>query len=187
MISVRIFSLFGTHTQLLYHNRLSLHWHSPSATPCNSLWFICNAYRISWNWLSSSLAFSSSSVFFSLIWCVSVVLSCMAVLQYYSLGRRVIFLCVLLASLGVGMSRDLRMRASGFPPSNPGLYSILMSKLANSSLHRICLPLSSFVAVKGTRFLWSVRILTVYAVPSQYCLHSPNACMIANSSLSWIS
>ena len=147
MISVRIFSLFETHTSLVYHNRLSLHWHSTSATPCNSCWFACKAFRISWNWVSSLLTFSSSSVFFSWIWCVSVVLSCIAVLQYYSLGRRVIFLCVFLASLGVGKSPDLRVRASGFPPSNPGLYSILMLKLANSSLHHICLPLSSFTDV----------------------------------------
>ena len=115
MISVRIFSSFGTHTRSLYHNCLCLHWHSPSATPCNAFWFVCKAFRMSGNWVSSLLTFSRSSMFFSWIWCVLVVLSCMAVLQYFSLGRRVIFLCVFLASYVSGCRLILEWEDRVFP------------------------------------------------------------------------
>jgi len=127
--AVRITSSFGIQIFPWYYKRPSFHSHSPSAIPFIS--FFPSSKFLLTSWISASLllAFCISPSFFSQNSVVSnmssLISSVSGISQYGSFRSRIPTFRVSLLSPAVGRSPSLRLRASGFPPSFPGLYSIL--------------------------------------------------------------
>jgi len=72
-----------------------------------------------------------------------------------------------LSSPSLGRSPGLRVKASGFPPAFPGRYVILKSKRKRNSDHRACRRLNSFVLMKYSGFLWSLKTWIGWREPSK--------------------
>jgi len=126
---VRIPSSFGIQVFPWYHKRLSFHWHSPSATSFISFLPSFKFLLMSWISASSLLAFCISPSFLSRDSFVYNMLSLISLVtgisQYRSFCPKIPTFRVSLLSPAVGSSPSLLVRASGFPPSFPGRYSIL--------------------------------------------------------------
>jgi len=143
---------------------------------------------MAWISLSTSLTFCISHS--SLSWnsvvsnTPSLISSVSGISQYRSFGSRIPTFRVSLLPPAVGRSPSLLVRASGFPPSFPGRYSILKLYGLSSCIHRAGRSFTSFVVMKVTKFLWSVRTRIGFGFPLVYLFHSWYACTIASSSLS---
>ena len=167
---VRIPSSFGIQIFPWYHKRPSFHWHSPSAIPFIS--FLPLSMFLLMSCISSStlLAFCLSSSFLSRNSVVSIVSSLKSAVsgisQYRSLGSKIPTFRMSLSSPAVGRSPSLLVRASCFPPSFPGPYSILKFYWLHSCIHRACRSFYSFVVMKVTKFLCSVRTRIGFRISS---------------------
>jgi len=126
---VRIPSSFGIQIFPWYHKRPSFHWHSPSAIPFISFLPLSNFLLMSWISASSLLAFCISPSFLSRNSVVShmssLISSVSGISHCRSFGSKIPTFRVSLFSPAVGRSPSLLVRASVFPPSFPGRYSIL--------------------------------------------------------------
>jgi len=127
--AVRIPSSFGILILPSYHKRPSFHWHSLSTTPFISFLPLSKFLLMSWISASSLLAFCISPSFLSRNSGVSnmssLISSMPGISQYRYFGSNIPTFRVSLLSPAVGRSPSLLVRASGFPPSFPGRYSIL--------------------------------------------------------------
>ena len=188
---VRIPSSFGIQIFPWYHKSPSFHWHSPSAIPFISFLPSSKLFLMSWISVSVLLAFCISPS--SLSWnsvvssTSSLIPSSFRISQYRSLGSKIPTFRVRLLSPAVGRSPSLLVKASGFPPYFPGRYWILKLYWLSSCIHRACRSFNSFVVMKVTKFLWSVRTRIGFGFPLVYLFHLWNACTIASSSLSYMS
>src|SRR6195952_2654979 len=156
---VLIPSLFGIHIFPWYHKRSSFHWHSPSAIPFLSFSFASKFFLMAWisvsfllaPWiLPRSLSWNSASS------SASILISSFSGKSQHSLGSRIPTFLVSLLSPAVGRSPARLVRASGFPPSFPGRYTILKLYWVRNLIHLPCRSLNSLDDMKVTRFLWSV-------------------------------
>ena len=177
--SVRIHLSFGIQIFPWYFKRLSFHWHSPSPIPF--FFFLPSSKFLLTSLISASslLAFcispsflSRNSVVFN-IW--SSISSRSGISQYRSLASKIPRFRVSLLSPAVGRLPSLLVRASGFPTSFPGQYSILKLYCLNSCIHRACRSFGSFVVMMVTKFLWSVSTRIGFRFPLVYLFHLRNA------------
>jgi len=127
--AVRIPSSFGIQIRPWYHKKSSFHQHGPSTIPIFSLFPSSRFLLISWISLLYLCAFcispsslSQNSVVSNMS---SLISSVSGICQYRSFGSKIPTFHVSLLSPAVGRSPSLLVRASGFPSSFPGLYSIL--------------------------------------------------------------
>ena len=127
--AVRIPLSFGIQIFPWYHKRSSLHWHSHCATPFISFLPSSKFLLMSWIFASSLLAFCISPSFLSrnsIVSNMSILISLVSgISPYRPFGSKIPTFRVSLLSPAVGRSPSLLVRASGFPPSFPGRYSIL--------------------------------------------------------------
>jgi len=175
---VHISSLFDIQIFTWYHKSPSFHWHSPNAIPFISSLSLSKFILMFWISSSTLLAFSISPSSLSRNSVVSnmssLISSVSGISQYRSFGSKIPTFRVSLLSQAVGRSPSLLVRASGFPPSLPGRYSILKLYWLYSCIHRACRSLSSFVVMKVTKFLWSVRTCIRFGFPLVYLFHPWN-------------
>jgi len=147
-----ILLLLGIYILSWYHRSSSFHWNSPSAifyisfSPLSKLFLMA--------WISSSLLLaswllpSSLSVTFPIFRASIVMYLFSSLSQYPSFGTKI---PTFLVSL---LSCTILVRASGFPCSFPGMYSILKFYWVRSCIDLACFSVSSFVVIKIIRFLW---------------------------------
>jgi len=126
---VPIPSSFGIQIFPWYYKRPSFHWHSPNAIPFIYFLPLSKFLLMSWISLSTLLGFCispSSSSRHSVVSSTSRLISSVSgISQYRSLGNKIPTFRVRLLSPAVGRSPSRLVRASGFPPSFLGGYSVL--------------------------------------------------------------